>query len=399
MSIQTISITHKNAPVGVREMFSLTADQQKNVIRNLVDAEGIDESCIVSTCNRTEVYVKASDEGRGRVFDEMKNILIQEAGAEEEESVSDYLRLYTGSKAVHHLFQVTAGLDSMLIGEDQILGQVKDAFAQAREQKTTGVYLNTLFRDAVTAAKKVKTDTDISKSGSSTATLAIRAAEEALGTLKNKKVLLIGATGEIGNVVLMNLQSFEGIDIIATTRGNKAIPTKHGRNKYTAVNYQDRYEYIDGADAIISATSSPHYTLTFSNIKKSIDRQKKRAFIDLAVPMDIESKVQELPDTSYYNIDDFERIARENNARKKDSVVEAADIVEEYALAYERWMVFQKSLPIMEKTREAFLKRAEVKNPRNALDHLFYWVREHNTPEDLETFFACLDHEIIQDIK
>ena len=399
MNIQAISITHKNTPLDIREKFSFTKEQQEEIMRKLKEVEGIDESCIISTCNRTEAYVKASDESSGNVFSEMEDILLREADARDDDKVSDFLMFFPTRKAIRHLFNVTAGLDSMLIGEDQILGQVKDAHRQARETGTVGTYLNTLFRDAVTAAKKVKTDTDLSKSGTSTATLAVRAAEEALGSLKNKKVLLIGATGEIGSIVLMNLQSFDGIDIKCTTRTNKIIPTKHGRNNYTTVDYMDRYDFIDEADVVISATSSPHYTLTYSKIKKSIHTEKPRAFIDLAVPIDIEARVKEMPQTYYSNIDDFNHLAKEKNAKKHNSVLQASNIIEEYELKFEQWMIFQENLGVMKAVKEAMMKRARIKGTENAINHLFWWTRDNNMPRNLEKFFECLDHEIHQVIK
>ena len=133
----------------------------------------------------------------------------------------------------------------MVIGEDQILGQVKTAHKQAREAGTTGVYLNTFFRMAVTGAKKVKTETELSKTSVSTATLALKVAEEELGTLKDKKVLIIGATGKIGGIVLMNIQSLHQADIYVTTRKNKLIQTKHGNDDFTTIDYEDRYNYLD----------------------------------------------------------------------------------------------------------------------------------------------------------
>ena len=306
-------------------------------------------------------------DGNGCVFNLMEDVLLGEAGAQDEEDIGNYLLFYHGKKAIHHLFQVAAGLDSMVIGEDQILGQVKTAHKQAREVGTTGVYLNTFFRMAVTGAKKVKTETELSKTSVSTATLALKVAEEELGTLKDKKVLIIGATGKIGQ-------------------------TKHGNDEFTTIDYEDRYEYLGQMDVVISATSSPHYTLTYSKMKKQLTTAKRRVFVDLAVPMDIEAKISAVDDTCYYNIDDFTRIARENNQKKLREAEAASGILDEYELQFEQWMVFQKSLSVMGKVRDNFVKVAEHKGVEKAFDHFFYWVRENNTPEDLETFFQCLDH-------
>lgn len=392
MGIQIISISHKIAPLHVREMFAFTKEQQEEMMRRMTDCLEVSECVVLSTCNRTEMYVYSESGSEGVVFNRMEDVLLECAGAQEEEDIGNYLLFFHGKKAIQHLFEVAAGLDSMVIGEDQILGQVKEAHKQARAIGVTGVYLNTFFRMAVTSAKKVKTDTDLSRTSVSTATLAIKVAEEALGSLRGKKVMIIGATGKIGGIVLMNMLSLNGPEVYVTTRSNKVISTKHGQNNFLTIEYEDRYDYIDAMDVIISATSSPHYTLTCSRLRKCMRSNKPRVFVDLAVPMDIESRVSDIGGVAYYNIDDFTRIAKENNQKKLQEARAATGILEEYELQFEQWMVFQKSLPIMAKVRDNFMKVTEHKGVEKAFDHLFYWVRENNDPEDLEMFFRCLNH-------
>ena len=392
MGIQIISISHKIAPLHVREMFAFTKEQQEEMMRRMTDCLEVSECVVLSTCNRTEMYVYSESGSEGVVFNRMEDVLLECAGAQEEEDIGNYLLFFHGKKAIQHLFEVAVGLDSMVIGEDQILGQVKEAHKQARAIGATGVYLNTFFRMAVTSAKKVKTDTDLSRTSVSTATLAIKVAEESLGSLRGKKVMIIGATGKIGGIVLMNMLSLNGPEVYVTTRSNKVISTKHGQNNFLTIEYEDRYDYIDAMDVIISATSSPHYTLTCSRLRKCMRSNKPRVFVDLAVPMDIESRVSDIGGVAYYNIDDFTRIAKENNQKKLQEARAATGILEEYELQFEQWMVFQKSLPIMAKVRDNFMKVTEHKGVEKAFDHLFYWVRENNDPEDLEMFFRCLNH-------
>lgn len=392
MGIQIISISHKIAPLHIRELFAYTEEQQIHMMQEMTSHVEVPECVVLSTCNRTEMYVYTTSGSQGQVFNLMEDVLLKEAGAEAEEEIGSYLLFYYGKKAIQHLFQVAAGLDSMVIGEDQILGQVKNAHQQARKAKMTGVYLNTFFRMAVTAAKKVKTDTDLSRTSVSTATLAIKVAEERLGSLKGKKVMLIGATGKIGGIVLMNLISQGDAEIYVTTRSNKVVAVKHGKADFISIDYDVRYDYLDKMDVIISATASPHYTLTYSKIKKSIETPKSRVFVDLAVPMDIEKKVGALEEACYYNIDDFTKIAEENNQKKIEEAKAASEILEDYEKQFEQWMVFQKSLPTMAQVRDNFLKVTEHKGVEKAFDHLFYWVRENNDPEDLEVFFKCLKH-------
>lgn len=394
MSIQLISISHKIAPLKIRELFAFSKEQQEELMRDMVANALIDECIVVATCNRTEIYTYTSTENSpGEIFHVMQKILLREAKAENTENIMDYILFYHDKKAIHHLFEVTTGLDSMVIGEDQILGQVKTAQEQAMAIHTSGVFLNTLFRYAITGAKKVKTDTDLSKTSVSTATLALKIAEKELGTIHGKKVLIIGASGKIGGIVMKNFGCIEGVKLYVTVRSiNTLQRSRHMKADYKTISYDERYEVLDEMDVIISATSSPHYTLTYDKMVKNFRTDKKRVLVDLAVPMDIESKIKEKTNCIYYNIDDFTKISRENNEKKMHEAEAAGEILDDYELQFERWFIFQKSLPIMQKMRDNFLKVAEHKGTKNAFDHLFYWVRENNSPEDLQVFFDCLNH-------
>ncbi|MBR5047641.1 MAG: glutamyl-tRNA reductase [Eubacterium sp.] len=391
MSIQIIGISHKNAPLAVREMFAFTQDQQNKMMVQMTEYPGVDECVVLSTCNRTELYVYASSENTGQVYKWMQEVFLSTAGAGDIEEIGEYLLFFRGEKAIRHLFYVAAGLDSMVIGEDQILGQVKTAHKNAREIGTTAVYLNTFFRMAVTAAKKVKTQTDLSRTSVSTATLALKVAEDELGTLRGKKVMVIGATGRIGGIVLMNLLSGYDAEAYVTTRTNK-VTLKHGMRDFTDLDYADRYEYVDQMDVLISATSSPHYTLTYNKLVRHMTTEKKRVFVDLAVPMDIDPKIGDLDRCSYYNIDDFSKISEENNRRKLHEAESATMILDDCILQFRKWMVFQNSLGAMRSVKDNFIRVTEHKGVDKAFDHFFYWVRENNTPEDIEIFFRCLDH-------
>ena len=391
MSIQVISITHKRVPLNIREKFSFSREQQEEIMRKATDCLEILECVLLSTCNRTEMYVYADSSNTRLVFNRMEDVLFEEADIDtENEDVGDYLLFYQDDAAIHHLFQVAAGLDSMVIGEDQILGQVKEAHKYGREAGTTAVFLNTFFRDAVTAAKRVKTDTELSKTSVSTATLAIKVAEEELGNLRGRKVMVIGASGKIGGIVIMNLQSLEGVDLYVTLRKNKVVGSKHSKSGFDTVDYEDRYKILDDMDVVISATGSPHYTLTYNKMVKHLPTQKPRVFVDLAVPMDIDKKIGLLPETAYYNIDDMNQIAMENNRKKQAEAKMADRMLDDYEKQFKQWMIFQKSLPIMRKVKQNFLEVADKKGTDKAFDHLFYWIRENNEPENLETFFRCL---------
>ncbi len=389
MGISLIGISHHHTPLAVRELFAFPAERQQELMKEMI-ARGIAEECvIISTCNRTEVYIYTACPGGN--FTELQDLVLEFAGAQDVENIGDYIRFYNGSKAVRHLFHVAAGLESMVMGEDQILGQVKRAHEQARETGTCGVYLNTLFRYAVTAAKKVKTETDLSRTSVSTATMAIKAAEQGLGTLHGKKVMIIGASGKIGSTVLKNLQCIDGAEVYITSRNmGQAGEDHHHKITYRVMEYEKRYELVNEMDAIISATSSPHYTLTYSKMAEKLVTEKPRVLVDLAVPIDIEAKVEKLPGIMRYDIDDFQELARTNNEKKQHEVVAADQILDEVQMDFERWMVFQLALPDMASFKEWLEQEAEKKGLDKAIDKMFYRLRDHSTPAELYAFFGHL---------
>ena len=393
MSIRLISISHKTAPLGIREKFAFTKEQQESLMHALISEGGAAESVVISTCNRTEIYTYFEErkDGRKTVFPKLQELILREAGALNVHGIADYLLFYQDEKAVDHLFLVAAGLDSMVVGEDQILGQVKKALEQAQECKASGKYLNTLFRYAVTCSKKIKTDTDLSKTSVSTATLAVKAADEALGGLEGKKIMVIGGTGQIGAIVLKNLYSMKGLSIYTTMRNVTLSHEAHVKSESsTIIDYRARYEYLDEMDVVISATASPHYTLTCSRVKEQLVSGKPRVFVDLAVPADIEESIEELPGTFFFNMDDFEELARANNQAKKQAVSQAGEILKEYEKEFMCWMIFQQAVPELSKVKEWVGEEAAKKGLDRAMDKLFYRMRENAEPEELRAFFRCI---------
>lgn len=389
MDISLISISHKNAPLEVRTRFAFPVEAQEELMRQVI-ARNIAEECVfISTCNRTEIYTYHACPGSN--FIKMQALLFEFAGIQVEEEMGDYVRMYQGSKAIKHLFHVAAGLDSMVMGEDQILGQVKRAHEQAHQIGTCGVYLNTLFRYAVTAAKKVKTETDLSRTTVSMATMAIKAAEQGLGTLHGKKVMLIGASGKIGSVVLKNLQCIEGAKVCITSRNMSQAKEDHHRITYQVMEYDNRYELMDEMDVIISATASPHYTVTYGKLSKVLKTEKPRVLIDLAVPIDIEAKVEQIPGVKRFDVDDFQELARVNNEKKQHEVQAADQILAEIQKDFERWMVFQLSLPKIEQLKKRMLEEAEKKGFERAIDKMLYKLRDHSEPSELYAFFSHME--------
>lgn len=388
MGIQLLSVSHKVAPVHIRELFSFNEEQQKELLQRLLEKEFIAEAVVISTCNRTEIYTYMPVQRHSRqAFAWMKECMLQAAGAALQEHIEDYIRLYQDRPAIHHLFLVAAGLDSMVLGEDQILGQVKQAHKRAMGHNLCGTYLNTLFRLAVTGAKRVKTDTEISRTSVSTATLALKAAEQALGSLQGKRLLIIGASGEIGGIVLKNALAIQGLEVSITMREHKHRSAAE-RGVCRVLPYEERYRYMAGMDVIISATASPHYTITKKRFADAVPDDRERVIVDLAVPMDVEESIGTLPHVQLYNIEDFTALAARNNEKKKQAAEAAEAILEEYEEQFIKWMIFRDNGEVLQALAGRMEAAAEKKGMKKAVEQLLYDVREQCSAGQLESFCA-----------
>lgn len=388
MGILLLSISHKTASAQVRGLFAYNEQQQQHILERLIASPDIDEAVILSTCNRTELYCSGSSEKEA--FRQMEKVLLEETGAEDTSRPREYLRRFQGERAVHHLFKVTAGLDSMVIGEDQILGQVKQAYFFAQEHGGCQTVFHTLFRLVITAAKKVKTDTVLSKTSVSTASLALKKAGECHGTLEGKKLLIIGASGKIGNIVLKDAMDIKGLSIYVTVHRHMPQGLHNMEGRCEVVPYEARYGCMDDMDVIISATSSPHYTVTRERFLEHCKCKKKRVFFDLAVPFDIEESIGALEDICCYNMEDMARLAQQNNERKLSSVAEAKHILQDFEEQFHKWFIFGENRELVEERKGHMLEEAQSIGAVKALNHFFYGVREVASVDELEKFMSIM---------
>lgn len=388
--ILLLSLSFRNTPQKIREYFAFGNEDKKRLLKSLCSEELIDEAVVLITCNRTEIYVSS---GNDKSTSGIINIILEKCEdiiGINIDNIRDYLLFYTGKSAVSHLYKVSAGLDSMLVGEDQILGQVKDAIEFARECDTAHLYLNTLFRDAVTEAKKIKTETMISKSGVSTATLALRAAKDVLNSFSGKNILIIGASGKIGDIVLKNALSYDFEQIYVTRRRHNIDMSPNAMDRVRIIEYNDRYDYIKNADVIVSATSGPHFTLTKEHIQENIVLGSKKVFIDLAVPCDIDERVSNLDNIYYYNMDDMKKFADENNEKKKISIEKANAMTDEGVEKFLKWALFQENLKVFSDATENLEKEMARIGEKKTLEHLFYKIRDNGSLEALQSIIDVL---------
>jgi glutamyl-tRNA reductase len=420
MNIYVCGINYKAAPLEVREKFSFSSSEQKEALEKIRMNRGADECLLLSTCNRTELYIYSAAGGFKR--NDMEELVCRLKGLDIRE-YRKYFYSYSGIKAVRHIFKVTCGLESMVLGEDQILGQVKSAHETARKTGATSVVLNTLFRDVVTAAKKVKTNTALSKKPVSIASLAVQfISAQFEGLLENKTALVVGA-GEIGTIAMKNLVS-KGIGkVYVTTRSHgKASHYADRFGNVSQVNYRDRYLFMDEADIVISCTSSPHYTITADMLEKSLYHDKKRVFADLAVPRDIDCGIAGIQGIEYYNIDDLKAASDRNTRKRLEESLKAETITEEFIEGFERWYEFRNVLPTVIRIQDETHRIADEKINRTIsrlkfasdedkdivrqamknivdcmMNRFVYRIRENGSKEDIGAYFRCLN-EVMKEV-
>ena len=394
-----ISVNYKKAPLEIRSRFAFSKAEQEAFLDRCRQWPKMAHSVILSTCNRMELYTqfpeeeeakKDTDSAQNR-WDIMEEAVCRAKGIPLE-LCRKYGNRYCGEGALVHLHRVASGVDSMVMGEDEILGQVKDAYYRSMEAGCTDFALNTIFKSAITCAKKIKTDTSLSKTSVSVATLAAGRIHEFMrqNNLGSARVMIIGMTGSTGSTVMKNIRGRRGISIVGTSRRHNADGQVIHVEGASMVAYERRYEVMGSCDVIVSATGSPHYTLTYEKLAKNMLTSKPRVLVDLAVPIDIEEKVEWLPGVKRYDIDDFRELAKANNEKKQHEALAADQILEEARLDFERWMVFQQALPEIARLKEWMLEEAEKKGFEKAIDKMFYRLRDHSNPDDLRRFFEHL---------
>lgn len=325
--LNCISISYRQAAASVRAQVAFDEAAQRALLEKIKQDGRFDGAVLLVTCNRTELYLACSRKHLAqaeRLF----------AGKQDVRTLRPYFRTYCGTDALTHLFRVASGLDSMVLGEDEILGQLRRAYTCAAELGCAGGGLHPAFQRAMACAKQIKTDTCLSKSSVSTATLCAKEVQRfvrEIVSLENRPdtaaVLLIGASGEIGSLIAKDLKN-AGVHIYATVRRHQAALQAP---YLTEVPYEARYSYLNRADVVISATSSPHYTLTFEACGRHLTEEKPRLLIDLAVPCDLDPDLAQLSHVRLLTIDAFTALAGAHNAQKLDDAARAEQMIADAA--------------------------------------------------------------------
>jgi glutamyl-tRNA reductase len=365
--IVIVGLNHRSAPVEVRERLAFPADTVGHALRGLVERDGIDEGVILSTCNRVEVCVLAAQGYKGT--DSVKEFLSAWHAIPPAE-LSGYLYHLIGEEAVRHLFRVSSSLDSMVLGEPQILGQVKDAYGYACEFKTIGPVLDKFYTKAFSVAKRVRTETKVASSAVSVSYAAVELAKKILGDLADKTVMLIGA-GEMCELAARHLLSAGAKGILVTNRTFERAVRLAEEFDGTPVRYEELAVHLKRADIILSSTGAPHFILKREDVEEVIRIRRNRPmfFIDMAVPRDIDPDVNEIDNVYVYDIDDLNNVIETNLEERQREAAKAEEIVVAEVAMFRRWLESQQVTPTIVSLRRKFeeIKQAEVAKALSAL--------------------------------
>jgi glutamyl-tRNA reductase len=348
-----LGASHKTAPLPLREKLALPTGRAARVLGELTDHERVQEAVALFTCNRTELYLVTDDalEAENATL----AILSRQAELRPTELLGSLYSL-RGREAVEHLFSVTAGLDSMIVGENEIQGQVKRAYEMALVEGVSGPVSNRLFRDALAAGKRVRTETGIARSNVSISTVAVQLASDFLGELADRRVLVIGA-GENAELTARALRD-RGVHtlFVANRRYDRALglAQKFGGR---AVTFEEMPRELEAADIVVTSTGAPHQIVGREELEFVAAARMGRplVMIDLAVPRDIEPSVRDCPGIALYDMDDLQRAVARNLDAREAEAAEAVVLVREDVERFEEWVASLDVVP----TISALRRRAD----------------------------------------
>lgn len=370
MQLAVLGLNHKTAPVDVREKFSISQESVIDGLRHIDDYGAILEAVILSTCNRSEIYAVLDDGDDGK--DILKQFLFDLTGNEDE--IDCYLYYYPDYACIRHLFQVASSLDSLIIGEGQILSQVKKAYAVARENSATSTVLNTLFHRAITTGKRVRTETHIAYNAVSVSYAAVELAKTVFGgSLGNSSALIYGA-GETAELTAKNLLG-KGIQkIYIANRHIEKARMLAEKFAGKAVPFDKAFSNAEGIDIVVTSTGAPHYVVKPWETQQFMARRKGRPliFIDIAVPRDVDPDVANIKGVLLYNIDDLKAVVEDNikrrgeEAKVADKIIaeEVDDLVERF-----RYLSFRPVMVLLTDKADR-IRRREVRRAMNKLENI-----------------------------
>ncbi len=392
MDVLVVGINHKTAPVEIREKMSFSGEELGRSLRKVWEHPAFTEDMILSTCNRVEIYVTTRDPEIGIVA--LKNFLAEYHGISLDEFEKS-LYVHLGNGAIRHIFRVASSLDSMVVGEPQILGQIKEAHKIAAYHNTLGIILNKLLHKAFHVAKRVRTETRIGSSAVSISYAAVELAKKIFGTLEGKAVMLLGA-GEMAELAAKHLVAGGAQRVVVVSRTyQRAVDLAMDFNG-EAVEFDGFHGRLKGVDIVISSTGAPHYIVHPENVLGVIKARKNKPmfFIDIAVPRDIDPRVNEIENVYVYDIDDLQEVVDANRDRRAQEARRAEGIVEEEVLKFCNWYTSLDLVPTIVSLKEKFeeIRKRELSKALSSLVRITEKERK-----SLEALTSAIVKKILHD--
>jgi len=388
-------MSHRSAPIEIREKVAFSPCAARSFLRRLKEDGAVAEAVLVSTCNRTELYAVIEDEGaRGRLFD----ALAAEKGVERDllERHSYWL---ADDEAVKHLYRVASSLDSMVVGESQILGQVREAYRAATEELCAGPILNRLFHTSLRVGKKVRSETEIGDSSLSVPRVAVKLAEEVFGTLRGRRALVLGA-GEMSELVVKHLKSsgMRELRIANRTAGRAALLAE--RVGGVAVGFDSLAEELSQVDVVVSSTGSGDWVVGSELVAGALARKREPLFfIDIAVPRDVDPVVQNLDQTYVYDVDDLQAVVDRNSEDRSAAAAAGEAMIGPAVFEFMGWLSTLHVVPLIKELRDE-AERVRRHELARALSRLDLSPEEAEAVERMShTLVNKLLHGPIQELK
>jgi glutamyl-tRNA reductase len=357
MHIIVVGVNHKTAPVEIREKLTFNPTELPLAMKQLKKQKSILENIIVSTCNRTEIYAVVDQLHTGRYY--VKAFLSDWFDIEKEE-FTPFLRIHEDEMAVEHLYKVTAGLDSMVLGETQILGQVRSSFLQAQEEQTVGTVFNHLFKQAITMAKRAHSETEIGANAVSVSYAAVELAKKIFGSLAKKHVVILGA-GKMGELAVQNLHGNGVQKVTVLNRTLEKADTLASRFSGVARPMKDLEAVLAEADIVISSTGAKNYVITEAMMSKVEKKRKGRPIfmVDIAVPRDLDPGLSNVESVFLYDIDDLEGIVEANMQERQAEAEKIELMIEQEIVEFNQWLRTLGVVPVISALRQKALSVQE----------------------------------------
>jgi len=358
--IVIVGLNHRSAPIEVRESVAFESAYLHDALTRLHNYPSIDEGVILSTCNRVEIVAAASDSAMA--YSEIGRFL-SEQKANHGLALTEHTYQYRGAEAVRHLFRVAASLDSMVVGEPQILGQLKQHYDAAQQAGSVGTILHRLFHRSFSVAKRVRSETGIGSGAVSVSSVAVDLAKRIFDRFDDKTVMLIGA-GKMGDLMARHLQSHGMRSLMITNRTFERAVDLAERIHGSPIRFEDFPQYLKMADLVIGCTGAPEVLVDAALVDKVLRERKNKAmfFIDIGDRRNFDGKINDLDNVYLYNIDDLKNVAEENLQGRSNEAAKAESIVGEEVQSFVRWIGSLEQVPTITALRQRFdvIRRGEI---------------------------------------